>query len=387
MSKIALESVRVDLKDPVTMANELVAGLTGAEPRLVVLVADRDTNLPELHRAVRARLPRSTRLIGWSSGGEIDRQGIHHGTAILGAMSGDFEVGVGLGTNLASNAITAGSDAIEKAAAELGTRRADLDAHTTVGVVVDDGFKYKKEELLLGVIEKNPQLITVGGGAGDKESDPAKQRGFVCVDGEVVDNGVLVTLFRTQAPWAALRAHPYRPSGRTVTITKIDDETGTRALEIDGKPAAKYYADMLGVGIDDLEFGKPKGFSTTSLALRVGREYFMRSPWKPLPDGSILFANVLEEETQLELMELGDMAQMTRDFFQHEVPRVVTNPQAALLFHCSGRYWLAQGSNTVEPLSRSFEAAPSCVGTNCFFETYCGFHVNTTLTSIVFGAN
>src|SRR5262249_60006787 len=86
---------------------------------------------------------------------------------------------------------------------------------------------------------------------------------------------------------AALRSHWYVPTGQTVRITKID-ETAKRALEIDGQPAARRYADLLGVGVDDLEFGKPRGFAVRPTALRVGREYFIRAPWKPLDAGSIL---------------------------------------------------------------------------------------------------
>ncbi len=117
---------------------------------------------------------------------------------------------------------------------------------------------------------------------------------------------VLVALFKTNAPWAALRSHWYVPTGERLVITKVDD-SAPRALEIDGKPAALRYAELLGVPVDDLEFGKPNGFAAQPTALKVGREYFIRAPWKPLPDDSILFANLLEEGTELELMKMGDI--------------------------------------------------------------------------------
>ena len=37
----------------------------------------------------------------------------------------------------------------------------------------------------------------------------------------------------------------------------------------------------------------------------VGREYFIRAPWKPLDDGSIMFANLLEEGVELVRSLLG----------------------------------------------------------------------------------
>ncbi len=96
----------------------------------------------------------------------------------------------------------------------------------------------------------------------------------------MVGDATLLALFRTNAPWGALRSHWYEPTGETVTITKVD-ESCTRALEIDGKPAAQRYAELLDVGVDELEFGKPKGFARRPTALKVGREHFIRAPWKP----------------------------------------------------------------------------------------------------------
>jgi hypothetical protein len=229
-------------------------------------------------------------------------------------------------------------------------------------------------------------LVLVGGGAGDHEPDPAKQSALIHVDGEVVTDSVLTALFKTDAPWGALRSHWYLPTGQTLRITKVD-ESHTRALEIDGQPAAQRYADLLGVSPDDLEYGKPRGFATRPTALKVGREYFLRTAWKPLPDGSILFANLLEEDTELELMKLGDMAGMTRDFFTQEVPRRVQSPQAALLFHCAGRMWFAHATGTVPQLGETFQHAPRAAGMNAQFEIYSGFHITTTLTALVFGDN
>jgi hypothetical protein len=65
----------------------------------------------------------------------------------------------------------------------------------------------------------------------------------------------------------------------------------------------------------------------------------------------------------------------------------VKNPQGALFFHCQGRYWLAESRGYVNELGRAFEAAPTCAGMNCHFETYCGFHINTTLTTLAFGSD
>lgn len=381
-----MQTVRTTLSDPVAAAEDLVRQLEGSRPQLVTLFASRDRDQVALNRAVRERLPPGTRLVGATTAGELDNQGIHSGSVVLGALSGDFEVGLGLGTGLSVDAVGAGAAAIKRAAQELGVRQSDIDPRQYVGLVIDDGFRYKKEELLLGILEKNQTLVLVGGGAADHEQDPARQSALLHVDGEVTTDAVVVALFKTKAPWAALRSHWYLPTGERLTITRVD-ESATRALEIDGKPAAQRYADMLGVPVDELEFGKPRGFAVHPTALKVGREYFIRAPWKPLPDGSILFANLLEEGTELELMKIGDMAGMTRGFFQDELPRRVANPQAALLFHCSGRMWYAGATGTIPQLAETLRHAPAAAGMNAYFEIYSGFHINTTLTVLAFGGN
>jgi hypothetical protein len=386
MPSVELTHARTDVRDPSEAAEDICKQFGSAKPKLVTLFASRDRDQRALNEAVRERLPKDVRLLGATTGGEIDQQGMHHGTVVASALSGDFDVGLGFGKDLSRNASAAGEAAVERACEELGVRGEALGSRKYVALVIDDGFRFKKEELLLGVMAKNQALMAVGGGASDSEGDPSKQSAEIHVDGDVASDSVAVALFRTDAPWAALRSHWYEPTGRTMRITKVDS-SATRALEIDGKPAAKRYADLLGVTVDDLEFGKPKGFAVMPTALRVGREYFIRAPWKPLDDGSVLFANMLDEGCELELVKLTDIAASTRRFFESELPARVTSPRAVLLFHCSGRKWFAEGSGRTKELSEAFHAAPPCAGMNVHFEIYCGFHINTTLTALAFGAS
>lgn len=387
MAQVKMQTARTTQKEPVAAAEDLMKQLGGITPKLVMLYASRDRDQQALNRAIRERLPKGCRLAGATTGGELDNAGIHYGTVVLAALWGDFDVGIGLGSGLSADAVSAGAAAIKRACEELGVRQADLDPRKYVGLVIDDGFRYKKEELLLGILEKNQTLVLVGGGASDDNRDPAKQSALLHVDGEVATDCVLVALFRTNAPWGALRSHWYIPTNERMTITKVD-ETHTRALEIDGKPAALRYAELLGVRPDELEFGTPKGFAVRPTALKVGREYFIRTPWKPiLEDNSILFANLLEEGSELELMKIGDMAGMTRQFFTEELPRRVSNPQAALLFHCGGRMWYAHATGKVPELAETLRSAPTAAGMNVHFEIYSGFHINTTMTVLAFGSN
>jgi hypothetical protein len=385
MPKIQLKTARTTQEDPVAAAEDLLSQIGGATPKLVTLFAADDRDQRPINEAVYSRLPKGTRLVGASGSGQIDSRGIFQKGIVLGAWTGDFEVGIGLGKGLTLDALGAGTAAIDQAARELGVRVEDLDPRRHVGMVIDDGPKLKKEELLLGMLDKNQGLALVGGGSSGEGFDPSQMKpGIVHVDGQVADDAALVALFSTEAPFAALRTHWYEPIGIKVKITKVDD-TNTRALEIDGKPAAPRYAELLGVSVPDLEYGKPTGFSANPTALKVGREYFVRSPAVALPDGSVLFMNLLHEGTELELMKTGDMVEHTRRFFLEEMTKRVPSPTAAVLFNCSARAFLSMLAGKLGEISQAFTLAPPSVGFNCCFETYGGFHINTTLTALVFG--
>lgn len=386
MPSVEMIHARTTARDAKAAAEELCGKLGGIKPKLVAMFASRDRDHHLLNAAMRERLPSETRLLGASSGGEIDRDGMHEGSVVIAALSGDLEVGLGIGHEMSRDASRAGETAIRQAAQQLGARPDDLGSRRFGAIVIDDGFAFRKEELLLGVMAMNQGLVAVGGGASDSEQDPTKTSAVVHVDGVVASDAAAIALFKTDAPWAALRSHWYQPTGETLRITKIDS-TAKRALEIDGKPAAQRYAELLGVTVDDLEFGKPNGFAVRPTALRVGREYFIRAPWKPLEDGSILFANMLEEGSELELVKITDPVESTQRFMETEIAARVQSPRAVLLFHCSGRKWFAAGAGKTAELSEAFRHGPPCAGMNVHFEIYCGFHINTTLTALAFGAS
>src|SRR5438270_287459 len=83
-----------------------------------------------------------------TTAGELDRDGMHQGTVVLGALGGDVEVGLGLGKGLGRDAISAGGEAMRRACEDLGVKPSDLDRRRHVGLVIDDGARGKKEELL-----------------------------------------------------------------------------------------------------------------------------------------------------------------------------------------------------------------------------------------------
>ena len=382
MATVRLQNASSTSRTPEIAAEEALTALGSFAPKVVLGFIPGPWDQRAYHAALRARLPKGVRLITSSTGGEISNQGLVTDTMMLGALGGDLDVAVGYGTGLSRDAAKAGSVAIEMAAQQLGTRVANLDRHHGA-VVIDDGFKMKKEEMLLGVLEKNQGLVLVGGGASGYEF--MKGAGVIGVDGEVFADGVVTMLFRSTAPWAAFRSHWYDATGQRTRLTKVDVPE-RRILELDGQPAGRRWAEIAGVPPEHLTFANPEQFLRWSMAMRVGREYFLRSIAKRMDDDTLDSANMVQEDLELEVMRVGDIVSSTRRFFTEEVPRRVPNPTASLLFDCGARKLYAQLVGKLDAVSDALASAPPSAGFTVQFETYCGFMVNSTLTALVFGS-
>jgi hypothetical protein len=384
MANFAFKQARTDNPDPVAAAEALVRGLDTTNPKLVVLFADSSYDQAALNAALCARLPPRTPIIGASTLKAFDSVGPMPGqAAVAAALEGDLEVGVGFGRNLSADPMGAGASALQEACDRLGVKPQDLDPRKHLAIVIDDGYRLKKEEMILGVLDVNASITLVGGGA-SHQTHPPNADPMVHAGSEVATDTVAIAVMRVETPWAALRHHAYSPTGRRLTITKVDPSARI-ALEIDGKPAAQRYAELADVPLD--QFEARNTLVHLSTAIKVGREYFMRSPWMPLPDGSIMFANMLTENMELELMKLGDLEPALQRFLKDELPSRVANPKGMLFFNCANRVLLAAQQGIDARLSESYALGPPKVGFAACFELYNGFQINSTMTTLAFGAS
>lgn len=88
-----------------------------------------------------------------------------------------------------------------------------------------------------------------------------------------------------------------------LVVTKADPESRT-VYEINGEPAAQYYASLLGLKASDLT---PDVFSVFPLAVLVGDRYFIRSIQKvDLATNAITFYCAVDIGIILTFVQLGD---------------------------------------------------------------------------------
>lgn len=382
MASVTLHNARSEHLDADAAAEDCISQLGAAPGRVVFAFIPGDRDHAASHRALRARLPSGVRLVSSATTAGLTNGGHAPTSLVLGGLGGDLEIGIGFGTGLGTDPSRLGAACVETAARELGTRIEDFD-RTVGGVVIDDGSRMRKEELLLGVLEKNQGLVVVGGGA---SKNAMGQGGVIGVDGEVFEDGAALVLFRTRARWAALRHHAYEPTGQRVRVTKFD-AAQNRILELDGEPAALRAAAALGMPPEHLSLAHVTELLKVMFALRVGREYFLRFAFKEDGSNALISANWLQEGQDLELMKAGDMLAALGKFIDVELPSRVPSPTAALFFDCGARQVSAAVAGVQAEVGAAFRRAPACAGGVVYYESYCGFMVSGTLTSLVFGSD
>jgi len=171
-----------------------------------------------------------------------------------------------------------------------------------------------------------------------------------------------------------------------VRLTKVDS-AARRVFEVDGQSPGKRLSEITGFPPEELTIARPEQLFKWCLAMKVGREYFLRAVAKNMEDDTLVTSNMLEEDQELEVMRTSGIVTPTQRFFTEELPRRIPRPTAALFFECGVRKLFADMTGQAGALGGAFTLAPKCAGFVVEFETYCGFMINSTLTSLVFGSD
>jgi hypothetical protein len=266
-------------------ACDALAGLRGAAPALVVVYASVRYDLRRLLDAVR-EVTGDAPLVGASSDGAF-AQGTHlppgTGVAVLALTAGRYRFGTAAVTGIGADLDAAGR-ALARAA------RAAVPGNTgphAALLLLSDGLSGDQQRLVHGAYRvTGAQVALVGGSAGD---DRRMRATSVFHGGVPLPDAAVGVWIAADAPLRVVATHGWSPSGPPLLVTRAD---GPIVREIDGRPAARAYAEELR---RDAE----------ACAAEPGRRFPLRR-LRPLgllqPDGSYVIRSV---QTTVERPEIG----------------------------------------------------------------------------------
>ncbi|MCS7132009.1 MAG: FIST C-terminal domain-containing protein [Hadesarchaea archaeon] len=290
-------------------------------------------------------------IAGCTTAGEITPAGPLEGSVAVMVISADVaRAGIGLGKGVRKKPKEAGREAISSAIRDLGyptlcltapSLEAKLPGYVPFFVLMfPDGLSGKEEDIIEGMREAlGGYFPIVGGSAGD---DLKLKRTYqFCTEGAFTD-AVVCALVATNNPVGFGSKHGWRPLDRLALVTK---SSGRVVKELNHRPAAEVYAEMLKVSLEDLQkevLAWRKGLSNPLGMPDLLGEIWLRHPQALLKDGSISFFSKVPEGVALRLMygRKEDLVKAARDAALEAMegcgkPREV---EAAIVFNCVARY-------------------------------------------------
>lgn len=365
-------------RDPEQAARELHDALAQSDIKLAVFYCAPDYDLPALAAALHARFG-EIELIGCTTAGEITPQGYLAGTLT--------------GFSLASAELEASTLAIRldpfdsaRCAEDVGSMLEDFGHPNSLPPSQKDTFAFflidglaMQEELAVSCVHQSLKGIDlVGGSAGDDTRFGATH---LYHRGRFHQNVALLSLVRTKLPFKAFRTQHFVQSDKRMVVTRA--ETARRVVyEINGKPAAREFARLVGLQITELT---PMIFATHPVVVRIGGQYFVRSIAKVNEDESLTFFCAIDEGIVLTIAKGVDMVENLERAFE-QVRGVVGPPQLVLGCDCILRRLESEREGIKDRIGRIF-ADNNVIGFATYGEQFNAMHVNQTFTGIAIGSD
>ncbi len=357
------------------VASAIVEGLRAPDLRCAFVFADWRLDPATLARQLERGLAPSPVVGGTTTGVVVPKGSAREATAIGLGLYGDWlRVGIGVATELSKSSLTRSRDAVHAAAAHLGLSADTLDPARHVGISILDGRCGHEESFCIGSAAAAPKLRFVGGcTAVDVQ---AATKTYVWAGGEVLTDAGIVLVMESELPWSAVTSSHLVPTEIKTVVTAA---SGRHIVELDGHPAARRLAELVGQLGDVLDRPQP----SHSFARYIDGTPYVRSITY-LGEEHIDLASAVEVGHVLRIMRPGDLIGQTKRDLAVAAERVGGTMSAFLAFSCLGRHWEAASRGIDAELAEAYAAYPTA-GFQTLGEQSGMLLVNHTLTGLAIG--
>ena len=360
------------------VANEILANVKCDEIELLLFHTSTLFDLDTVAKEISARFP-PVNIVGCTSAGEFNKNG--YGTEKLLAVAflkNEFSIATALVPNLGEVNFDEAHDIASglRRALQGRKRRYDTEQHFVISVL--DGLTRHEEHFLETFATAFGNIPHLGGSAGD---DLKLEATYVFYNGEFHRDAAVLLLVGTGKPFTVFSIDHINSPVSKLVVTHADPESRT-VYEINGEPAAQYYASLLGMKAEDLT---PDVFSMFPLAVMVGGKYFIRSIQKvDLATNAITFYCAVDIGIILTFVQLGDCI-AAFDSKLDKLRAQLGEPEFVYACDCFlRRLEIQQGKNDHE--IRRLQQRYNVAGINAYGEHIHSVHLNQTFTGVYFAA-
>ena len=356
--------------------NELKEGLPHSDYQHIIAFFSTEFDPGKLCEALSAAFP-GVPISGCTTAGEISPLGMTRGSILIIAFPHNrFRILADKIENIRHSGVDGATTTMRRLMSQFRTGDRVDPSNNTFALLLIDGLSNYEETILAAINWEIGDMPLLGGSSGD---DLAFKKTAVICDGEVVPDGAVVIMVETTVPFMAFKTQNFDPTGKKLVVTKADSENRI-VHELNAEPAAREYADAIGLLTDDLG---PFSFASYPLVVKVGGNYYCRSIRNMNPDGSLSFFCAIDEGLVLTVANPVDMVKST-DTTLSEIHTALGGIDLVIGFDCILRRLDAENRqirHDMEELYRRHHV----VGFQTYGEQYNAMHINQTLTGIAFG--
>lgn len=360
------------------VANEILANVKCDEIELLLFHTSTLFDLDTVAKEITTRFPH-VNIVGCTSAGEFNKNG--YGTEKLLAVAflkNEFSIATAMVPNLGEVNFDEAHDIASglRRALQGRERRYDTEQHFVISVL--DGLTRHEEHFLETFATAFGNIPHLGGSAGD---DLKLEATYVFYNGAFHRDAAVLLLVGTGKPFTVFSIDHINSPVSKLVVTHADPESRT-VYEINGEPAAQYYASLLGMKAEDLT---PDVFSLFPLAVLVGGKYFIRSIQKvDLATNAITFYCAVDIGIILTFVQLGDCIEALEGKLD-KLRAQLGEPEFVYACDCFlRRLEIQQGENDNE--IRRVQQRYNIAGFNAYGEHIHSVHLNQTFTGVYFAA-
>lgn len=360
--------------DASEVAHKIVEGLASPGLRLAFVFAD--WRLDPARIAAITHRGLSAPVVGASTLGVVAKGASIDGIAAvgLGLYTDRFAIGLGVAPDLPKSPLTRSRDAVNRAAAALGTSASALDPTRHLGITLLDGTCGHEEAFCIGSAAAAPQIRFVGGCAATENGDG--RRAYIWVNGEVMSDAGVIVVIQTDLPFHAVTSSHLIPTELRTVVTAAH---GRIVDELDGRPAALRLRQLLATIGETVEDRRP----AFSFARYIDGVPYVRSLMY-IEGDRLHLATAVEPGHVLRVMQQGDLIGTTARDLAVAEEKVGGSIEALLAFSCLGRHRDAGTHGLERELAGVYSSYPT-VGLQTLGEQTGMLLVNHTLVGLALG--
>ncbi len=363
-------------QDPVAAARELAEAIRQPNTKFALFYCSPHYDLDVLGKALTAELP-GIELIGCTTAGEITPIGYLEG-ALTGVSiaSEDLRAVSRRVDNLDEFEFVQGEQVAKDLLQTLRHEGREANGENTFGFLLIDGLSTKEEGVVSAIYRGLGNIQLFGGSAGDGTRFEAT---YVFHEGKFRKNCAVFTLFHTAHPFVVFKTQHFVSSEDKMVVTEADPARRI-VTEINGEPAGREYARMVGLEVDKLT---PLIFSTYPVVVNLGGSYYVRSIQKVNEDESLTFFCAIDEGIVLTVARGVDLIENLEQTFDG-IRRQVGEPELILGCDCILRHLEIDQREITDQVAELL-ARNNVIGFATYGEQYNALHVNQTFTGVALG--